>query len=47
MLEPRQIVVFEGKCRRLRILANVQRMIDQFEHKRCQKTREDLSYQLH
>ena len=40
---------FEGKCRRFQILSNVQRragplMIDQFDPKRYQKKREDVSY---
>ena len=51
MLEHRQIVVFGGKCCWFRILANVPRLtapwiMDQFEHKRCQKKREIVSYQL-
>ena len=51
MFENGKIVVFKGKCRRFRILANVQsltapRIIDRFGRKRCQKKRTDVSYQL-
>ena len=51
MFENSKIAVFEGKWGRFRNftkLSNltVTRIIDQFERKRCQKKREDVSYQL-
>ena len=49
MLENDKIAVFEGKCRRFRILPKVEslteaRIIDQFGRKRCQKERKDINY---
>ena len=44
MLEHQQIVVFEEKCRRFRLLVNVQRLTERASNnwlKRCQKKRKD------
>ena len=51
MFENGKIVVFKGKCRRFRILANVQsltapRIISRFGRKMCQKKPKEVSYQL-
>ena len=54
MLEHRQIVVFEGECRRFRFLTNVQRLtapriierFERFERKMCQKKRKVHTYAI-
>ena len=51
MFENGKIAVFEGECRRFRIIPKVLRLtvpriIDQCGRKRCQKKRKDESYQL-
>ena len=51
MFENGQIVVFDGKCRRFRVLPKllnrtVPQIIDQFRRKTCQKKRKDVSNQL-